>query len=145
MITSINRSALLSHSAEQLFALVADIERYPQFLDGCVDARIFERDGSIVTAQLNLSRAGFGHSFITRNTLHPYERIELNLVDGPFEHFEGYWVFQALAPEACKVVLSLKFKLRNGLMHKMAGHLFDKVSCDLVDAVVRRARELYAG
>ena len=142
-MATIDRSALLPHSAEQLFDLVADIERYPQFLNGCVDARILEQDGAVVTARLGLSRAGISHSFVTRNTMRPHECIELQLVDGPFERFEGHWTFKALAPDACKVALTLEFRLRSGLMNAAAGRLFDKVALDLVDAVVKRAGSVY--
>jgi len=148
-MTSIDRSALLPHSAEQLFHLVADIERYPSFLNGCVAADILAREPSqaeqpeIVTARLGLSRAGLSHSFVTRNTMTPHERIELALVDGPFERFEGQWVFRALAPDACKVVLTLNFRLRSGLINAAAGKLFDRVALDLVDSVVVRAGAIY--
>lgn len=148
-MTSIDRSALLPHSAEQLFQLVADIERYPSFLNGCAAAEILTREPvqtgrpEIVTARLGLSRAGLSHSFVTRNTNTPYERIELALVDGPFEHFEGQWAFRALAPDACKVVLTLNFRLRSGLINAAAGKLFDRVALDLVDSVVARAGTIY--
>lgn len=142
-MTDIDRSALLPHSAQELFDLVADIESYPQFLNGCVDAQVLERCDNTVTARLALSRAGFSHSFVTRNIMVPGERIDLTLVDGPFDRFEGHWHFTGLAPDACKVMLSLRFRLRSGLMHAAAGRLFDKVALDLVDAVVKRAGVIY--
>lgn len=142
-MTQIDRSALLPFSAEQLFKLVADIEQYPQFLNGCVDAQIIEHTEHTVLARLGLSRAGISQSFVTKNIMYPHERIELTLVDGPFERFQGHWVFSALAPDACKVALSLHFRLRSGLIHAAAGRLFDKVALDLVDAVVKRANNLY--
>jgi len=142
-MTTIDRSALIPYSAAQLFDLVADIERYPEFLNGCVEANIIAREGQTVTARLGLSRAGLSHSFVTRNTMTPYEQIELSLVDGPFEHFEGHWQFTALAPHACKVALTLRFKMRSGLIHAAAGRMFDKVALDLVDALVKRASVVY--
>lgn len=142
-MTTIDRSALLPHSARQLFELVADIERYPEFLNGCVDATVIEREEDRVTARLGLSRAGINHSFVTCNTMAPFERIRLELVDGPFERFEGHWTFTQLGSDACKVGLTLNFRLRSGLIHVAAGRLFDRVALDLVDAVVRRAGTLY--
>ncbi len=144
-MTTIDRSALLPHSAQHLYDLVADIERYPEFLDGCVGAEILERDTVTVTARLRLSRAGLSHSFVTRNTMHEPDSIALELVDGPFEKFTGQWLFTALSPEACKVALQLSFRLRSGLVHAAAGKLFDRVAVDMVDAVVRRAGALSEG
>ena len=82
-MTVIERSALLSHSAEQIFDLVADIERYPEFLEGCVGADILEREGDTVTASLRLSKAGISHGFTTCNTLQRPQRMTLTLVEGP--------------------------------------------------------------
>ncbi len=142
-MTTIDRSALLPYSAGQLFQLVADIEQYPKFLNGCEDAQILAREGDVVTARLGLSRAGLSHSFVTRNTMRSGESINLELVDGPFERFDGCWRFTALASDACKVALTLEFRMRSGLIHAAAGRLFDKVAVDLVDAVVRRANTIY--
>jgi len=142
-MTTIDRSALLSHPAEQIYALVADIERYPEFLNGCVDAQILASTAEAVEARLALSRAGLSHSFVTRNTMHPHDQIELTLVDGPFEQFVGEWRFKAIGNEAPKVSLKLSFQLRSGLIHVAAGRLFDKVALDLVDAIVKRANAIY--
>jgi ribosome-associated toxin RatA of RatAB toxin-antitoxin module len=142
-MTAIDRSALLPHSAERLYDLVADIEAYPQFLDGCVGSEILARSASTVTARLSLSRAGLTQSFVTQNVMTPHEQIELTLVDGPFDKFAGRWIFKALAPDACKVSLSLAFTLRSGLIGVAAGRLFDRVALDLVDAIVARAEVLY--
>jgi len=140
-MTTIERSALLPYAAEQIFALVADIERYPEFLDGCVGAEILEQGDNTVTASLKLSRAGISHGFTTRNTLHPPERMTLTLVDGPFEAFSGEWTFRALGESACKTSLRLQFELASGLANAAAGKLFDRVASDLVDAVVTRANQ----
>lgn len=148
-MSRIDRSALLPHSAEKLFNLVADIERYPSFLNGCVTAEVLAQQPrqaghpEIVTARLGLSRVGLSHSFVTRNTMTPHECITLALVDGPFEYFDGQWVFKALAPDACKVALTLNFRLRSGLINAAAGKLFDRVALDLVDSVVARAGTIY--
>ena len=140
-MTVIERSALLPHTAEQVFGLVADLERYPEFLDGCVGAEIRERSEETVTATLRLSRAGISHSFTTRNKMTPPEKIELTLVDGPFDSFSGQWMFRALGEAACKTTLRLHFELTGGLADVAAAKLFDKVALDLVDAVVRRANK----
>ena len=92
-MTVIERSALLAHPVEQVFDLVADIERYPEFLKGCVGADILKREAMQVTATLRLSRAGISHGFTTHNTMQRPHRIDLALVDGPFTHFAGHWSF----------------------------------------------------
>jgi ribosome-associated toxin RatA of RatAB toxin-antitoxin module len=138
-MTVIERSALLAHPVEQVFDLVADIERYPEFLKGCVGADILKRDDGQVTATLRLSRAGISHGFTTQNRMQRPHRIDLALVDGPFSHFAGHWSFLALGDDACKTTLQLHFELASGIASVAAGKLFDKVALDLVDAIVNRA------
>ena len=140
-MTVIERSALLPHTADQVFDLVADIERYPEFLEGCVGAEIHERGEETVTATLRLYRAGIIHGFTTCNMMTRPEKIELTLVDGPFDSFSGQWMFRALGEAACKTSLRLDFELTSGVADLAAAKLFDKVALDLVDAVVRRANQ----
>ena len=140
-MTLIERSALLPHPAEQIFDLVADIERYPEFLEGCIGAQILERTEHSVTATLRLSKGGISHVFTTQNTLKRPELMELNLIEGPFDTFSGHWVFRPLGKGGCKVLLRLQFELARGLASAAIGRLFDKVALDLVDAVVRRASQ----
>ena len=143
-MTSIHRSALLAHSAQQLYELVNDVESYPRFMDGCVGAEVLKREEGFVEARLDLARGGIAQSFTTRNELQPYERITLTLAQGPFDHFAGAWRFDALAAEACKVSLDLEFRVRSGLLGAAATKLFERVASNLVDAVVNRAGDVYA-
>lgn len=142
-MTSIHRSALLPYSAGKVFRLVNDVQSYPQFMEGCVAARVIEASDQHMVARLELSRAGITQSFTTRNSLQTNERIELSLEEGPFERFWGCWQFTALRDDACKVTLDMEFSLRRGLLGAAAGHLLDSVTNNLVDAVVRRAHEVY--
>ena len=93
---TVNRSALVRHSARAMFDLVNDFERYPEFLSGCSNAELLERDEDHLKGRLTLSKAGMQQSFVTRNDLYAPERIELNLVDGPFKRLQGTWLFTPL-------------------------------------------------
>lgn len=142
MIT-IHRHALLPYRDQQLFELVNDVESYPEYMDGCVGARVLRREGDEVDARLDLSRGGISQSFSTRNRLFAPEAITLELLDGPFEHFQGRWEFRALSPSACKVNLLIEFRARNPLLGAAASRLFDRVTNNLVDALGRRARQIF--
>jgi ribosome-associated toxin RatA of RatAB toxin-antitoxin module len=142
-MTIIQRSALLPYPAEHLFELVNDIEAYPRYMDGCVGARVMRRDEDVIEARLDLARGGIAQSFATRNRSQPHHTIELELLEGPFESFCGRWRFQRLGDMACKVSLDLEFTFNNGLLGAAAAKLFDSVTGNLVDAMARRARELY--
>ncbi len=140
---TIQRSALLPYAARRVFDLVNDVESYPQFMDGCVGAQVLRRDSEVMEARLDLSRAGLAHSFSTRNTMVGSEAIELELLEGPFQHFRGRWEFLALGEQACKVSLNLDFKLNNSVLGAAAGRLFDAVTTNLVDSLGKRAHQVY--
>ena len=142
-MTSINRSALLPYRARQLFDLVNDIESYPRYMEGCVGAQVLRREEGFVEARLDLSKGGVSQSFTTRNRMVDAEHISLELVEGPFEQFEGRWEFTPLGDAACKVSLGLAFRVNNAVLGAAASKLFDSVTNNLVAAVEKRAKELY--
>ena len=140
----VNRSALVNYSAQQMFDLVNDIEAYPQYMDGCVGAKILKREGDWLEARLDLSRAGVHQSFITRNQLQPPLRMSMSLVDGPFKRLNGAWTFSPLGDNACKVSFELEFEMQNRLIGLAIGKLFETVANNQVDALCGRARQVYA-
>jgi ribosome-associated toxin RatA of RatAB toxin-antitoxin module len=142
-MTLIERSALLPHSARQLFDLVSDVESYPDYMEGCVGAHILSRDEHLVEARLELARGGIKQSFSTRNRMLVAQEITLELIDGPFEYFAGRWGFHPLGDASCKMSLNLEFTTNSTVLGAAASRLFDKVANNLVDAVGRRARQLY--
>ena len=126
-----------------MFNLVNDIAAYPEFMDGCLDAQILDRDDSQVTARLELGKAGLRYAFTTRNNLQPGESMNMALVEGPFRHFEATWTFKALNETACKVALHMEFEFSSGLMDKALRLLFENTTRSLVNAVCKRAELLY--
>lgn len=143
MLTTIQRSALLPYSARSMFELVNDVAAYPRYMDGCVAAEVLDHGEGFMVARLDLSKGGVRQSFTTRNTLYPHERIELELVDGPFKRLSGVWLFKPLADEACKVSLELSFEFDNLVARIASSSLFAHVANHLVDAMSRRATTLY--
>jgi len=142
-MTTINRSALLPYRAQQLIDLVNDIEAYPRYMDGCGGAQVLRREEGLVEARLDLSKGGVAHSFATRNRMVDAQHISLELVEGPFDQFEGRWEFTPLGDSACKISLSLHFSANNAVLGAAAARLFDSVTNNLVAAVEKRAKELY--
>lgn len=140
-MTVIQRSALVPFRAEAMYDLVNDIEAYPQFMEGCANAQVLRRDENIVEARLDLAKGGLRYSFTTRNRLTPYERIDLSLVEGPFERFAGAWSFRALGEHASKVELHLEFEMSGRLLNFAARKMFDGIANQMVDALVKRAHD----
>lgn len=143
MAHRVERSALVHYSAAQMFELINDIEAYPQFMDGCIGAKILARGDDWLEARLELSKAGVSQSFITRNQLQPPHSMSMDLVDGPFKYLRGVWRFTPLGEHACKVAFELEFELQNRLLGMAAGKLFEAVSNKQVDALCARAKQVY--
>ena len=139
----VTRSALVPFSALQMFDLVADVERYPEFLPWCSGAEVLEREGEHVTARLALSRHGADARFTTRNRLVSGEFLEMHLVDGPFTELDGRWDFRPIGDAGSRVELNMRFETRNSLAGLMLGPAFEAICNQLVDAFGRRAREVY--
>lgn len=143
---SIHKTVLLWHSASEMFALVADVPRYPDFLPWCNEGALLEQQGEVVVARVGMSISGLKKSFTTRNTQVQGRSIKLELVDGPFSHLEGTWEFIPLGgPEqkACKILFTLNYAFSSRTLESLVGPVFDKIAGSLVDAFVKRADQVY--
>ena len=93
----IQRSALVNHSAEQMFDLVNDIEAYPRFMPGCRGARVLEATEGELVGELQLGAAGVEQRLTTRNALERPHKIAMTLIEGDFTEFSAAWRFEALS------------------------------------------------
>jgi ribosome-associated toxin RatA of RatAB toxin-antitoxin module len=142
---SVHRQALVALSPDKLYALVEDVEAYPDFLPWCRSAVVLSRDVDEVRATVTLAKGAVEKSFTTCNRLQHNKMIEMRLVEGPFRCLEGFWRFDALDEGAAtKVSLDLEFEFSNRLVALAVGPVFNQIANSLVDAFVARARELYA-
>lgn len=144
-MTTVSRSAIVPYTAEQMFALVDDVSSYERFLPWVKRSRELARDEDTVRATLVFSKGGFEKSFTTQNRLQHGKMIDIRLVEGPFRHLDGYWRFQQLREDACKVSLDLEFDFSNRLLAMAFGRVFTQVANTLLDSFVRRAEEVYGG
>jgi len=143
MSKRIERSALVNHTAEQMFDLVHDFESYPQYMSGCVGTELLDRGEDWLEARLDLSKAGLRQSFVTHNTMRRPESMHIELVDGPFKFFRGEWTFTTLSEAACRVDFWLEFEFSNRLVGFATGKLIEQVASEQVSALCKRADAVY--
>jgi len=139
----INRTALVMHSAEEMFDLVNDVRRYPDFLPWCSRTEVLSQADDHIQATLHLAKGGLSYAFTTRNELQRPNRMVIRLVEGPFKTLEGEWSFSALSDEASKVELNLSFEFSGKLTSLAMSKVFNSVATTLVDAFVARADKIY--
>jgi ribosome-associated toxin RatA of RatAB toxin-antitoxin module len=145
----VRRSALVPHTAAQMFQLVNDIERYPEFLPWCSDARIVVRGVGVLEAMLTIANGRWQEQFTTRNVITEPHAIQMQLLEGPFRHLEGEWQFVELVSDSgargCKVTLALDFEMARPLLGHAIGSVFGRAASTMVDAFCARARGVYTG
>ena len=142
-MTKVSRSALVNYSAQQMFDLINDIESYPSFMAGCIDAKVLSSSDDLVEAELTLGKSGFQQRLTTRNHLSKPEKMVMTLVAGPFSHFEGVWQFTSLEDNACRVSLDLEFQFANPLLSFTVGKVLEEVANRQVDCLCERAESVY--
>lgn len=141
-MTIVKKTKVVPFKPEQMYALVNDVEKYPEFLPYCDDSIVHHRDEDEVKASLVIGAAGMSKSFTTRNLLQAGKMIEIRLVDGPFKHLEGFWRFDH-HEEGCLISMDLEFEFAGGMFSMILGPVFEQVTEKMVDAFCQRAEQVY--
>jgi ribosome-associated toxin RatA of RatAB toxin-antitoxin module len=143
-MVEINKSVLVDQSAARMFALVDDVEKYPDFLPWCGGSAVSYRDSILTRATIQINYRGIRQSFSTENTKCEPDSMQIRLVEGPFRTLEGTWRFLGLGDgNACKVELNLRYEFAGRLLEKLVGPVFGHIANSLVDAFVKRAHVVY--
>ena len=140
----------MPYSAAQIFDLIADVDKYPEFLPWCAAARIRTRDplpdgdGEVIDADLVISFKVFRERFVSRVILRPEARlIDVEYLDGPFKYLRNHWKFIPTGETACEVDFFVDFEFRSAILQKLIGLVFNEAMQRIVGAFERRAEALY--
>ncbi len=141
-------SRTVGHSAADMFALVADVERYPEFVPLCQGLKVFrrEREGSVETVIANMTVAYkvFSESFTSRVRLDAEQSvIRVDYLDGPFRRLENRWTFKPLGLRGCEVGFFLDYEFRTRAFQMLMGAVFDRAFRKFADAFETRANAIY--
>ncbi|SMC22126.1 Ribosome association toxin PasT (RatA) of the RatAB toxin-antitoxin module [Andreprevotia lacus DSM 23236] len=135
---SIRKTVLVTHSAELMKALVDRVEDYPKFLPWCGGVEIHERGDDTLEATVRIDFLRVKSHFRTRNRTQGNE-IDMQLVDGPFQHFEGIWRFTPLMEDACKIEFELDYQFQSRTFETLIGPVFGKITGTFVDCFIKEA------
>lgn len=139
----VSRSALVNFSAAQMFGLVDDIERYPEFLPWCSGTAVTLRSPATTCATINISYRGIRQQFSTENHKRFPDRMTMQLVEGPFRALDGEWRFTPLDEQACRIDFQLHYEFSSILLEKLLGPVFGYITGTMVDAFLKRAEQLH--
>ncbi len=142
-VREIRRSALVTFSPEQMFDLVIDVERYPQFLPWVARAELHEKSDRDLLASMEMQRGGMRERFTTRNEFDRPGFMNMQLVRGPFRVLDGRWTFAPIADAGTRIELVMRFEFGNPVVSLLFGKAFEQSCNTLIDAFIARARVLH--
>jgi len=135
---------LLPYTPEQMFNLVADVARYPEFLPWCVGARIREQTDKMVLADLMIGFKMVRERFSSRVHLdRNAKRIDVEYINGPFRELQNHWTFHPTNDGGCRIEFFLEFEFSSLMLQKLIGMLFHEAVRRMVSAFETRAKQLY--
>lgn len=142
-MVAIHKITQVPYSADEMYALVNDIEAYPEFLDWCKTAQVMNQSETHLQATVAVEVGKIKQSFSTENTMQPGRRITMKLVEGPFKFLSGCWQFDPRGEQSCDIRLDLEFEFKNKLLKMALSHTFNRIMDTMVDAFTNRAQEIY--
>ena len=134
---------VLPYTPEQMFELVARVERYPEFLPWCVAARIRSREENVVVADLVIGFKMVRERFTSRVILDPPRRIDVSYIEGPLKHLNNHWIFRPHPSGGTEIDFSVDFEFQSKVLQALIGVLFHEALRRLVAAFEARAKQLY--
>ena len=134
---------ILPHTPEQLFDIVADVERYPEFLPWCIATRVRRREGNVIHADMVVGFKMFRERFSTRDVLDRPRRIDVTYFEGPFKYLDNHWVFVPEGEGHCLIDFHIDFEFRSRIFQIMMGVVFNEAVQIMVSAFEKRARQMY--
>ena len=138
----VRKSEIVSYSPSEMFDLVADVDRYREFLPFCRNSRVLTREGGEELGEIQVAYGPIKAAFVTRNRYQPYEKIEIRLVKGPLKFLEGSWRFESIPQGGTRVSLDLRFELRHKHADRLLGVFLDNLAAMMVSSFKRRAGEI---
>lgn len=133
----------LPYPPDDLYALVSDIEKYPEFLPWCVGLRIRKRESKTITADMMIGFKVFREKFTTRVTLDPKERIDVEYLNGPFKYLNNHWIFRPVGEHSCEIDFYVDFEFKSALLQKAIGVVFNEAVQKMINAFETRAHHIY--
>ena len=139
---------VVAHTPEQMFALVADVERYPEFLPRCEALSVRsrrERDGvTLLVADMTVGYKAIRETFTSQVVLKPAEnRIDVKYIDGPFKYLNNRWLFEEAAGGRTEIGFFIDYEFKSRILGALMGAMFDRAFRMFAEAFEKRADEVY--
>ncbi len=137
---------VLPYTPQQMFELVADVEKYHEFLPWCAGSRVNWRKENVFNADLEVGYKLFHGTFNSNVVLDPYEKIDVVYQHGPFAHLRNYWSFKPVKAKRathCEVEFDIDFRFGSGILNAAISLVFEEAVKKMIDACEKRAKAIY--
>lgn len=142
-MAQVKKTVIINHPAGNMYLLVDDVLKYPEFLPWCSGVDLIQQDEQSTVATLHIDYHGLHQKFTTENSKTFPSTMTIRLKDGPFKHLDGTWQFTALNEEACKIEFSLNYEFSNQFFEKIIAPVFNHIANTFVDEFITRADKIY--
>ena len=136
---TIKKTAIVFHPQIEMFNLVDQIENYPSFLPWCGSTQVIHRDSEITRATIEINFKGIKQSFTTENIKKSDQLMQIRLIDGPFKHLSGSWMFNKLDANSCQIELTLEYQFNNVLLETLISPVFNIIANTFIDEFIKEA------
>ena len=138
----INKSEKINVTKEMIFNLINNVDNYEKFLPWCSRSTIISKEPNVMTAEIEISKSLINWKFTTKNIFEQNKIINLQLIDGPFSHLEGYWKFDVIDEYNTSVTLYLEYKFDNRLIEMSIKPVFSTIMSSILDSFISEAFKL---
>lgn len=134
---------ILPYGAEQIFDLVADVEKYPEFLPWVLCAKIIKREPDRFVADLEIGYKIIRTSYRSEVILTPHHTIDINYINGPFHYLNNHWTFTQLNEKLMEVDFFIDFEFQSSYLQTLLQATFGEVVKRMIQAFEKRAANIY--
>lgn len=136
---------VLPYSAEDMFNLVAGVEKYPEFLPWVISSTVKERKEASFLADLTVGYKFLRETYTSEVILTPYRRIDVNYLSGPFKKLNNHWIFESLSENSVALDFYIDFEFKSSLLQSLMQTVFSEIIKQMIGAFEKRARQVCQG
>ena len=133
----------LNYSDKQIYDLIIDVEKYPEFLPWCKSTNIYDKDTNIFYSDMEIGFNLIKEKFTSRVTTLHSKKIHSEAISGPFNKMNNIWEIENLSHDKCRITLNIEFDFKSFLLRNLMGKLFEVSAIKMIDAFENRANYLY--
>ena len=133
----------LNYSDKQMFDLIIDVEKYPEFLPWCKSTNIYDKDSNIFYSDMEIGFNLIKEKFTSKVTTLHSKKIHSEAISGPFNRMNNIWEIENISHNKCRITLNIEFDFKSFILKNLMGKLFEVSAIKMIDAFENRANYLY--